>query len=372
MRYLFFARHLLTKVGGVEVAAWNLAREFHKDGKEIVIVTGKGDKIIPYPELQEFVYAVDYKPAAKQFRLLGRGLAKILEMRSLANAAQEILAHRAQETAYIYFKPAAIWGLKRFLKPGSKACLHSQGVDCVFGDKPLSRKYTTHFSACSNFNAWQMQSHFKRPVAVIQNAVPESFLTHNAPADVRDQWRAKIDTPSDARVFAFAGRMTQWKGLGLFIKAFAKVKDPKNILWLVGEGDALEGWLELAKSLGVADRVRHHSFIPHVALPDLWSSADVGVFPSQGDEAFGISIAEAMACAKPIIGSAFAGIPEVVGNEGSCGWLCSHGNVDEYAQAIEQAAQSNLAQMGQAARARVGQLFTWPQQSQKLLAYLDS
>ena len=44
-------------------------------------------------------------------------------------------------------------------------------------------------------------------------------------------------------------------------------------------------------------------------LPEFYAACDAGIFPSIGDEAFGITIAEAMACGKPVIASYIGGIP---------------------------------------------------------------
>jgi glycosyltransferase involved in cell wall biosynthesis len=112
--------------------------------------------------------------------------------------------------------------------------------------------------------------------------------------------------------------------------------------------------------------------VAHDRLPDYYAAADVGVFPSIGDEAFGITIAEAMSCAKPVIGSYIGGIPEVVGNEGSCGVLVPPGDPRALAQAMRALAldPARRAAMGRAARARIERHYTWELVGQRMRAAL--
>jgi glycosyltransferase involved in cell wall biosynthesis len=80
-----------------------------------------------------------------------------------------------------------------------------------------------------------------------------------------------------------------------------------------------------------------------------------------------------MSCGKPVIASYLGGIPEVVGNEKTCGFLWSCGNVGDLAQKMMVLAQdSQLRQsMGSAARQRVIDNFTWKNSAQTLLRTLS-
>ncbi|MBI3575302.1 MAG: glycosyltransferase family 4 protein, partial [Gammaproteobacteria bacterium] len=97
-----------------------------------------------------------------------------------------------------------------------------------------------------------------------------------------------------------------------------------------------------------------------------------GVFPSIGDEAFGITIAEAMSCGKPVIASHIGGIPEVVGGEESCGLLVPPGDVTALAQAMRRLADDAAlrARLGDGARTRIERLYTWDMSAQRLLRAL--
>jgi glycosyltransferase involved in cell wall biosynthesis len=60
--------------------------------------------------------------------------------------------------------------------------------------------------------------------------------------------------------------------------------------------------------------------VPMDDLPSLYRQAWVGVLPSWG-EAFGLVLAEALACGTPVVGSDLHGIPEVLGGDDSVGRL---------------------------------------------------
>jgi glycosyltransferase involved in cell wall biosynthesis len=98
------------------------------------------------------------------------------------------------------------------------------------------------------------------------------------------------------------------------VEALAALPSPA-VLWLCGAtppgGDpAYEAGLRaLAARLRVADRVRFLGW--RTDVPAVLAAADVVLLPSRM-ESFGLVLAEAMALARPCVGAAVGGIPEVV------------------------------------------------------------
>ena len=69
-------------------------------------------------------------------------------------------------------------------------------------------------------------------------------------------------------------------------------------------------------------------------------------------------LAEAMACAKPVVASRISGIPELV-EDGKTGLLVTPGSADEIAGALQELAENAALrhQMGQAGREKVEREF---------------
>jgi glycosyltransferase involved in cell wall biosynthesis len=143
-------------------------------------------------------------------------------------------------------------------------------------------------------------------------------------------------------------------------------------LLIIGAGPERAALEQLAQTLNIGARVLFRDPVPHEQLPAWYAAADAGVFPSIGDEAFGITIAEAMSCGKPVVASYIGGIPEVVGNEGTCGLLVPPGDVAALAHALRALVldPTRRAAMGSAARQRIAAQFTWELAGQRMRAAL--
>jgi len=119
--------------------------------------------------------------------------------------------------------------------------------------------------------------------------------------------RATHDTPEDAPLLLALGRLHQAKGLDVLLTALVNV--PGAYLWIAGEGPD-RGELEaLAKTLGVAGRVRFLGW--RTDRTALMHAANVVVFPSRY-EPNGTVTVEAWAHNKPLVVADAAGPAETV------------------------------------------------------------
>jgi len=142
---------------------------------------------------------------------------------------------------------------------------------------------------------------------------------------------------------------------------------------VVGDGDDLPRIQRLAARAGVADRVHFLGRIPPHS-PELlacYAHADLFVLPSKG-EGFGIAFLEAMAFGKPVVGGAHGGTPDVI-EDGVCGYLVPHGDVDRLAEALERLLldEAHRAELGRRARARVESHFLFAQFRERLVGILN-
>ncbi len=139
-------------------------------------------------------------------------------------------------------------------------------------------------------------------VAVLRNGVDTDVFR---PADGA-RWRAKA---AAGPVLLAVGNLVPLKGHDLMIRALAEIADAS--LLIVGEGP-VRGQLEaLAKSLGLAERVRFLGPVPHKELPAVYSAADLLILASER-EGWPNVLLEAMACGTPVVATRVGGVPEII------------------------------------------------------------
>ncbi|MBD1875770.1 glycosyltransferase family 4 protein [Nodosilinea sp. FACHB-131] len=136
--------------------------------------------------------------------------------------------------------------------------------------------------------------------------------------------------PNDAFVVGYCGRFVEEKGLLTLCAALATLRDqPQPWVWLlVGRGELRDTIQAKADGLGIGDRLRWVTGIPHDQVPDYINLMHTLVLPSETTdkfqtltakgwkEQFGHVLIEAMACAVPVIGSDSGEIPHVIDQAG--------------------------------------------------------
>ena len=145
-------------------------------------------------------------------------------------------------------------------------------------------------------------------------------------------------------------------GAGDVVQAFAIAsRDVKARLVMIGDGPELGACKELARELGIFDRVTFAG--TYDAIWELLPQADVFFLPSEY-ESFGLSALEAMACAVPVVASNTGGLPEVV-EDGVSGFLHAPADTESMAASIRKLlSDDELAKkMGEAARERATSKF---------------
>lgn len=149
------------------------------------------------------------------------------------------------------------------------------------------------------------------------------------------------------RVVGVFGRITQWKGQDVVLRALVNV--PSVVAVFVGEeedqasGDRLR---LLARELGIADRVRFLGFRKDV--PQLMRVVDCIIHVPIDPEPFGRVVIEGMLARRPVIATRDGGVPEIIEN-GVSGILIAPGSPDELANALRRIFSDPVAAAGMAA-----------------------
>jgi glycosyltransferase involved in cell wall biosynthesis len=163
------------------------------------------------------------------------------------------------------------------------------------------------------------------------------------------------------------GRLVERKGVGNVIEALATIPDAELVVAGGPRADALEADPEvhrlrrLARRLGVADRVRFLGSVAAADVPALVGSSDV-VVAVPWYEPFGIVPLEAMACARPVVGTAVGGLLDTV-VPGITGELVAPRRPAELARVLRELLDdpARRASYGQAGRRRAVELYDWRQ-----------
>jgi glycosyltransferase involved in cell wall biosynthesis len=116
--------------------------------------------------------------------------------------------------------------------------------------------------------------------------------------------------------FLYVGQLIERKNVGALVRAFAGVS-AKATLDIAGDGVEMDGLRELARSLGVEERVRFHGFLEEPEVVELLARTHTLVLPST-EEVYGFTALEGFVAGLQVIVSARAGIaPNLEGKPGT-------------------------------------------------------
>jgi glycosyltransferase involved in cell wall biosynthesis len=173
----------------------------------------------------------------------------------------------------------------------------------------------------------------------IQDGVPESRtqVIYNGidfkrlMAKPATNLRAALGIPADVLTVGAVGSLIRRKGHDLLVRAMAVMAGEKAPHLLVAsDGPERENLKKLAVELGVSNRIHFLGY--HDPIVDLYETSDVIALASRAD-AFGLVLAEAGYCRRPVVATRVGGIPEVIVHE-KTGLLVPPDNVAELVTAF--------------------------------------
>ena len=165
---------------------------------------------------------------------------------------------------------------------------------------------------------------------------------------------------NDRPVIGFIARLVEEKGVLVLLDALAALGGAWR-LHIIGSGPLEAKARRRAARLGLAERITWERSVPSVLVPERLRSFTLLVQPSltrrHWKEQFGRAVVEAMACGVPVVGSASAEIPNVIGDTGL---VVAEGNPLALREAIARllADRALREELGQRGRARVLECYT--------------
>jgi glycosyltransferase involved in cell wall biosynthesis len=348
-------------IGGAQLYVRNLAARLHRDGHDVLVVTGTTGTLTHL--LEEAGVATVACPS------LRRQLHPVHDAKAIVDMARLIRA----------FRPDLVSAHSS--KAGVVARIASQvrGVPCVFTahgwafaggiSQPgrtiwniierLMEPLAARIICVSNFDRdLALANGFKaNRVVTIRNGIPDE------PAPIRSN-----PVPgAQARIIMVARFFAQKDHPGI-LRAIRDI--PNCELDLVGDGPLEKEMKDLATRLGVRDRVHFHGYQPDVR--QLLSTASLFVLASHY-EGFPLTTLEAMRSGLPTVVSNVGGAGEAV-VDGITGYVVASGDVNTLRDRIRTLVDQPgvRAEMGAAGRALFVRSFTFEHMYRDTLAqYLD-
>jgi glycosyltransferase involved in cell wall biosynthesis len=172
----------------------------------------------------------------------------------------------------------------------------------------------------SNFIRANLEKYERKQIVVIPHGIDERV-------DV-------LKERSESEVFHLIciGKLELKKRFDISIKALSLLKDLNVHLMIIGEGPLRIRLLELAKSLGVEERVSLFGYLDESTLNQKIALADLGIVPSLW-EGFGYVTLEMMRAGLPVLASDAGALPEIV-KPGINGYLFKVNDYNELARII--------------------------------------
>jgi len=371
LKILFIVTYLYNR-GGDSNHAFAIAQELVKKGHEVSFFGMQSEK--NFPELSgPFAPAVDYQEILKRKNPLNamKALSSIYSFSAKKAVSEFIELHGPFELVHIHSthhqltlsildvlkkrKIPIVWTLHdyKLVCPNTSLFNDSAGEKCSSPGKGTPfcvaknkcKKGSLPASILAAIESWfnYARGYYNYPECYIS---PSNFL-RNLVIDTKVTLRPVEVLPnfsphlSDQKTnlpghdFIFIGRLVIGKGVDILIKAFTQViKQLTGNLIIIGSGPNEKDLQKLAEELLPSDR---YEFTGHIEsseeMANYYRKARCMVLPAVWFENMPLSILEAFAHARPVIGSDIGGIPELV-VDGETGRLSKPGSVSKLAEKL--------------------------------------
>lgn len=186
--------------------------------------------------------------------------------------------------------------------------------------------------------------------------------------------RRHLGIPLHAKVVAFVGRLQDFKGPQVLLRAMgevvrrARVEGPLRVIicgGASGSGSSVEHYRAIADEEALGATVRFLGPRPPEELVSIYQAADIVAVPSY-NESFGLVAVEAQATGTPVVAAKVGGLPIAV-CDGETGLLVGSHDTNEWADALERLLidDSTRIHMGESA-VRHAARFSWAASADQL------
>lgn len=214
-------------------------------------------------------------------------------------------------------RPAFAPILRRLTKSRIITHLHT---DTINPEETLAKEWLENMD-----EVWTISEYIKKRVLSVKNDIGTEVVMNGVNLSHFDSVsaieRGKIGFSTNDFVLVYFGRIIPEKGVEEVIQSMLKLMSCEHIKLLVigssfyDDTDRVDPFVEKIRTMShpLKDRILFTGYVPYSQIPAYLKTCDVAILPSLCEEAFGLSMLEAMACGVPVISTNAGGIPEVCG-----------------------------------------------------------
>ena len=322
-------------VGGAALSVLELAAGQRARGHDVVVVAGR----IPPGEASMEHVAVELDVPYLHLSTLQREVSATADL-ATANALRRLFVERRPYVIHTHTAKAGTTGRLAALAAGRA--------------RPKTVVHTFHGHVLSGYFSPSKERAFRlveralahatdRLIAVSDEVRDDLVRFHVAPpskiavvpygfdldarvrgdAQTRERKRAELGLPDDAFVVGWAGRLTAVKQPLDLVRTIAQVEGATLVI--AGDGELRGDTEDLARELGVADRVRFLGYVDDIG--DWYAAFDAFLLTSLNEGAPVVAI-EAQAAGVPVVATDAGGTRTVV-DDGETGFVVPIGAVEE-------------------------------------------
>jgi glycosyltransferase involved in cell wall biosynthesis len=210
--------------------------------------------------------------------------------------------------------------------------------------------------------------------------IPNSVDTREfLPADTQRKrdFRQQLDLPLHAPIVIYTGRLVTYKGLPLLLRVWEALhrQHDQAVLLLVGSGsldmhNCEDELKKFVRTKALSQSVRFTGPVDNVH--EFLQASDIFVLPTE-NEAFGISLVEAMACGLAVVSTRVGGIREILTHM-SDGIIVRAGDSQQLRDALDRLLSNPelSARLGRAARATAQERYSAPGLTERYIKLFSS
>lgn len=208
--------------------------------------------------------------------------------------------------------------------PALKSILHwSKNVLARLQQTRADALLLTTMAACGRISAGRARS---KSTFILPHGIDSDLFSPGPPA-------GNSASGTESSVILFLANVSERKGIFDLLKAFESLAPgfPEARLWIVGDGEGLPAAQAAASQLASRSQISFLGRRSRFQTVELFRQAAIYCLPSHG-EPFGMTVAEAMSCGRPVVVTDAGGPGCLVDDEG--GMRVPIGRPDELASAL--------------------------------------